>query len=174
VQREDDRARQGLEQLDERLKPLRIVDVARPVGRREDVLAMGNAVLRESVRPLLGHRRERERHVGHRIAYEPHLARHPLALEVRHGRLGRAQQQVAGVVGEHAVQLLGHAPVERPHPRLHVRHRHVALRARQGARERGVGVAVDEHHVGPQLFQLGLQRGQHPRGLAGGRSVSDV
>ena len=55
------------------------------------------------------------------------------------------------MVGEHAVALLRHRPVERAHAGLDVRERHAEAGARQRARERRVGVAVDEHEVGLDL-----------------------
>ena len=51
-------------------------------------------------------------------------ARRPTRCAGCHRRLRRAQQQVARVVGEHAVQLLGHRAVERAHARLDVRDGH--------------------------------------------------
>ena len=51
-----------------------------------------------------------------------------LAAQVVDGRLRRAQQQVAGVVGQHAVELLGHRAVERAHAGLDVRDGDARLR----------------------------------------------
>ena len=53
------------------------------------------------------------------------------------------------MVGEDAVELLGHRAVERAHPRLDVGDRDAGLRGGQPAGERRVRVAVDEHDVGP-------------------------
>ena len=52
------------------------------------------------------------------------------------------------MVGQHAVALLRHRAVERAHAGLDVRERKPQARARQRARKRRVGVAVDEREVG--------------------------
>ena len=81
---------------------------------------------------------------------------------------------VAGMVGEHPVELLGHRAIERAHPGLHVGHRDPGLGGGQRARQRRVGVAVDEHRVGRDLDQHRLERRQHARGLRGVRPARDV
>ena len=52
-----------------------------------------------------------------------------LRAQVGRGRVRGAQQQIAEMVGEHAVELLGHRAVERAHPRLDVHHRDAACAA---------------------------------------------
>jgi hypothetical protein len=71
------------------------------------------------------------------------------------------------VVGQHPVQLLGHGPVERAHPRLHVAERDPGLRRGERARQGRVRVAVDEREAGLELTQDGLQRGEDARSLLG-------
>ena len=73
---------------------------------------------------------------------------HALAAQDRGGRLRGAQQQVARVVGQHAVELLGHRAVVGAHPRLDVRDRHPGLCGGERAGQRRVRVAVDEHERG--------------------------
>ncbi len=85
--------------------------------------------------------------------------------QVAHRDLGRGQQQVGGVVGEHPVVLLGHPPVERAQARLEVRDRQVQLHRGQRAGERRVGVAVDQHPVRALLGQDRVEGGQHRAGL---------
>ena len=70
-----------------------------------------------------------------------------LGRQVPHRLLGRREQQVGGVVGEHPVVLLGHPPVERAQAGLQVRHRDVHLDRGDRAGQRRVGVAVDQHPV---------------------------
>ena len=55
---------------------------------------------------------EGERHVRHHVAHQMRLAARSLTLEVADRRLGGAQQQIARMVGQDTVQLLGHRPVE--------------------------------------------------------------
>ncbi len=50
-----------------------------------------------------------------------------LALEIYDRLHRRTEQQGAEMVGDHAVDLLRHAPVERPQASLHMRHRNVEL-----------------------------------------------
>ena len=57
------------------------------------------------------------------------------------------------MVGDDAVELLGHRAVERAHAGLDVRDRDPRLRRGERARERRVRVAVDEHRVGPLVAQ---------------------
>ena len=69
------------------------------------------------------------------------------------------------MVGEHAVVLLGHPPVERAQPGLEVGDRQVQLHRGEGAGQRRVGVAVDQHPVGALLVEHGVERGEHGAGL---------
>jgi hypothetical protein len=112
VHREHHPHGQRLDQLDQLLEPLRVVHVARPVCRERDVLARLETAILENRRALLRDVTERERDVRHHVAHEVDLAGRPLTLEVPDRRLGRAEEEVAGVVRQHAVQLLGHGAVE--------------------------------------------------------------
>ena len=69
------------------------------------------------------------------------------------------------MVGQDAVDLLGHAPVERAQAGLDVGDRDVQLGGREGAGERRVGVAVDEQPVRLPGDELALDPGQHLAGL---------
>ena len=71
------------------------------------------------------------------------------------------------MVDEHSVELLGHSPVKRAHPRLHVGDRQPGLGGGQAAGQRGVGVAVDEDGVRGDLGEQRLQRCELARGLRG-------
>ena len=117
-----------------------------------------------------------QRVVGHRVAYaETHVCHHvtdeagpggeALPSQVTEGILRRGEQQVGGVVGEDAVVLLGHRPVERAQARLEVGEREPQLDRGEGGRDGGVGVAVDEHPVGGQFGEHRVEGGQHPAGL---------
>jgi hypothetical protein len=110
--------------------------------------------------------REVERRIEHHIADPMDLARgDALALQVGHGRLGRREQPVRHVVGEHAVDFFWHAAVERPQAGLDMRDRDVQFGCRQRAGKRGVGVTVQQHGVrllGHQhLFDAGQLRARH-------------
>ena len=164
MQREDDRAGHAREDLDQLAQPLRVVDVAGPVRRGQHVLARVDLeLLADRGVGLRGHELE---HVDHHVADDHHLARDVLVVERLRRRGGGAQQQRRGVVGEDAVELLGHRPVIRAHPGLDVRDRDLRLRGRQRSRQRRVRVAIDEDDVRSLLGQQRLQRRQHRRGLA--------
>ncbi len=108
---------------------------------------------------------DEQRNVDHHVADELDAAGDVLALEVRHrGRRG-AEQQIGEVVGENAVELLGHRAVERPHAGLDVCDRHVGERRGQAARERRVRVAVDEDGVRTLGGEQRAERGEHARRL---------
>lgn len=62
------------------------------------------------------------------------------------------------MVRQHTIVLLGHAAVVRTKPRFEVGEGVVELHRRHCARERGVGVAVNEHPVGSVLVEHGIQR----------------
>ena len=83
-----------------------------------------------------------------------------LLLEVAHARIGGREQQVRQVIGDDAIDLLRHPAIEAAQPGLDVRERDVELGRRQRRGQRRVGVAVDEHGVGP------LARGSTARGAA--------
>ena len=81
-----------------------------------------------------GARAEQQRDVDHHVAHDLHAPGDPLGAQVLRRGLRGAQQQRGGVVGQHAVELLGHRAVERAHPRLDVGDRDPGLGGRQRAR----------------------------------------
>jgi hypothetical protein len=151
-----------------------VVDVAGAVGGGDDVLARAHAGLAQRPVVGLGPRLEQQRDVDHHVAHELDSPGDVLALEVGHrGRRG-AQQQVGEVVGEDAVDLLGHRAIEGAHPGLDVGDRHVGLGGRKPAGERRVRVAVDEDEVGLLDGDERTERGEHPRRLIGVRAAVDA
>jgi hypothetical protein len=166
VQGEDRGLGQRFEKLDEQLQARRVVHVAGAVGGDEQELPRRHRVVGKRVRALLRHRGERERHVGHHVADEVHPAVDPLTLEIRDRRGSRAEQQIAGVVGEHAIQLLGHRPVARAHTGLHVGEWHSPLRSGQCPRKRGVRIAVDQRQVRLRVCKNRFKRSQHASRLS--------
>jgi hypothetical protein len=167
VQRQDDRVRQRGQQGNEPLQALGVVHGARPVRGREQEGARLDLAGLQHRRALARPRGQQLRDVHHHVAHDHDLARDVLVAQVAGRRGRRAQQQVGGVVGEHAVELLGHRAVERAHPRLHMGDRDPHLRRGQRAGQRRVRVAVDEHHVGALGRQQRRQRGQHAARLLG-------
>ena len=69
------------------------------------------------------------------------------------------------MVGEHAVGLLGHAAIERAHPRLDVDDGHSRADSAQRPGEGRVGVAVHEHARRRDGGHDRLELGQHAREL---------
>ncbi len=142
--------------------------------RHEQVLAATHTMRGE--RALVGARRglAAKRDVDHHVADDVHIAGDRLGAQVCRGRVGGAQQQRREVVGEHAVELLGHAPVERAHAGLDVHDRRGGLRCSERAGERRVGVAVYEHRVRCQLGDQRLERAEHACRLPGVRAAADA
>ena len=173
VEREDHRALEALDQPNEPPQPVRVVDVPGAVRRDQQEATRLDAGGLERAGALGRDRGEGQRHVGHHVTDQVDLACDGLLLKVVNRRLRRAEQQVARMVGEDSVELLGHRPVERAHARLDMRQRHPRLRRGQGARERRVRVPVDEDELRPRFREDGLQRRQHPRGLRRVRAGPD-
>jgi len=142
------------------------------VGGHGQIAARLEAALGQDPRALGRDVAEGQGHVGHHVPDEVGALAQALAREVRHRGLGGAQQQVGGVVCEHAVQLLGHRAVEGAHARLDVPDGDMGLGGRQRARERGVRVPVHQHEPGGQLGQQRLESGQHARRLLGGGAAA--
>ncbi len=67
--------------------------------------------------------------------------------------LGRREQPVGEMVGQDAIDLLGHGAIVAAQPGFDVTDRNPQLVRGQGAGEHRVGVAFDQHDVGPPLAQ---------------------
>jgi hypothetical protein len=162
------RHRQLGQRAEDRRQPLGVVGVVRPVqGRQQERLggvdALGQLGRRELAGPDLV--ADAQADVDHHVTGQPGAVRQALRREVAHGLLGRGQQQVGAVVGEDAVVLLRHAPVEGAQAGLQVGDRQVHLHGGQRAGDGGVGVAVDEHPVGLLAVQHRVERREHRAGL---------
>ena len=174
MQRQHDREVEAQQELHEALQARRIVDRARPMRRREHVLACADARLAQ--RLLVGARARGDDpgDVDHDVADDLDRAGDRFAREVVRRALRGHEQQVADVVGDDAVELLGHRAVERAHPGLDVRDGDPQLRRCERARERRVRVAVDEHRVGLLGAQQIAERGEHARRLLGVRAAAEL
>jgi hypothetical protein len=117
------------------------------VQRHERVAAVPEVEPLERVRPLRARQMPAER-VDHDVPDEVDLrlvgALEPEVADAR--RLAR-EEEVRDRVGQHAVHLLGHRPVEAPEPRLDVGDRDEALRGDERAGDRRVDVADDDDRV---------------------------
>ena len=69
------------------------------------------------------------------------------------------------MIGEDAVVLFGHGAVEAAQAGFDVRHGDVEFHRRECPRERGVGVAVDQHPVRALAEQHFLDGDEHLAGL---------
>ncbi len=143
-----------------RSRPRGVVDVAGAVRGRERRSSPASSPSRSSTSErcsAIGC--EGERDVGHHVADE--MRRAGDALGARGSPSPTAVEQssrsLAWSVSD-AVELLRHRAVEGAHAGLDVRDRDAGLRRRERARQRRVGVAVDEHHVGPLRGDLALQQ----------------
>jgi len=119
----------------------------------------------QRVRPLASEAGELQRGIEHHVADHMHARRNALPRELLCRTRGGAEEQVRTVVGEHAVVLLGHGAVEAAEPGLDVRHAHPQLGRRECARQRGIGVAVDQGPVRPLRLKHLFDPDQHLPGL---------
>ena len=96
--------------FDDRGESLRIVGIARAVKRHQVIPALLHALLIENTFPLvLQGQRE---NVEHDISDEMNAGSDPLSLQVLDCRWAGAEVQRRDVVGNDAIDLLGHRPVE--------------------------------------------------------------
>ncbi len=134
--------------LEDLLQAVRVVGVLVAVHRREHVArGVRRCSPRGSQHAARSGRRPEPRRTSRRpprtrVAGRPSRARFSTATS------RRGEQQRRQVVGHHAVDLLGHAAVERAQARLDVGDRHVQLGRGERSGQRGVRVAVDEHPSG--------------------------
>ena len=90
-------------------------------------------------------------------------------------RLGRVdEQELRDLVGQKAVQLLGHGAVEATKPRLDVADRDAALGRREGGGERRVHVSGDEDDVRLDLQQQRFETRDNTRRLLSVRPRADA
>ncbi len=113
----------------------------------EEVRVRIHADLLQNLRSRLDLRAVLFQRVVHDVAGEVRAGGEAFAGQVRHRRLGRAEEQVGAMVGEDAVRLLRHRPVEAAQARLDVRKADAHLRGRERACKRRVCVAEDDDPV---------------------------
>src|SRR3990172_5797130 len=142
-----------------------VVDVAGAVQRHQYVGGGVQPQPRQRPGRLIGPRQEVKEGVRHDVAHRVDAGADPLGAQVlRRGRR-RAEEEAGAVVGEDAVDLLRHAPVEAAETGLHMGEANVELGGDQRPRQRGVRVAVDEHDVRRLGLHERLQGQHHARRL---------
>jgi hypothetical protein len=161
------------ETLDD-LRQQRTVHERGTVQRDQQVVARLDAQARcgrSSAKPRLdGHEA-----VDHRVAHEVHaLVLDPLAAQVLDRLVAVQEQHVRELVGDDPVDLLGHAAVEAPEPRLEVGDRQAHLGRDERHRQRRVHVARNDDQVGPLLLEDRLDPLHHARRLNGVTPGSDA
>jgi hypothetical protein len=137
------------------------------MDRQQQVRAWLEAQLLEHPRVAPRDRRHREAHVRHDVADERDLPGRRFAAQILDGGRRRAEAEGADMVGQHAVSLLRHRPVARPHPRLDVRERLPDVPAGERARKRRVRVAIDDRDLRAGLGQDRLEVVHDPGDLLG-------
>jgi hypothetical protein len=172
VDREDGRQRQAPEDVDQRGQLLRVVHVARPVCRHDQIPPRQEAVALEHA-GLVSTRSERETDVRHDVADQRDVTHDPLGAQVLDRHLRRAQEQLGEMVSQHAVSLFRHVEVERAHAGLDVSQWDLEPCAGERAGESRVGVAVDEPQVGTHALEHRLQRVHDAADLVRVRSRPD-
>ena len=153
-----------------------VVDVARAVRGDEHVLARRDARARQrrvvGARARLEEQRDVDHHVARRARRGPATcSRSRLATAVSDGH----EQQVGEVVGEDAVELLGHRAVERAHARPR-RARRGCAPAPRPARRRASSSCRRRRARRParSVGQQRPERGEHARRLLGVRAAVDA
>ena len=150
-----------------------VVHVRGPVQRQQGIGAGLQAELRPG-RPLDGGPHVLEERVHHAVADEVHpLGSDALPSEVRVRALLGREEVGREMVGDDAIDLLGHRPVEGAQSRFDVAEGNPLLGGDERDRRRGVHVASDEDDVGPVLAADLLERRHDPGGLAGVRVGAD-
>ena len=84
------------------------------------------------------------------------------------------EQQLAQLVGQAPVDLLGHRVVEGAQPGLDVCHRHAQLDRDERSGQRRVDVAVDDDERRLELLEGALEGDEEGRGLAGLAARADA
>jgi hypothetical protein len=120
-----------------------------------------------------------EQRVDHRVADEIHaVGRDSFGLKVLVAVAARGEEVRRQMIGQPAVDLLGHPGIEAAQAGLDVRDRVVLLDRDERAGQGGVHVADDEDHGGPDRVQFTLELGHDPGRLrrvgAGAHSERDV
>ena len=129
--------------------------------RGEHEFARAKAQLSEQIGPGSGARHEQTGGFGERAAHHPDsLSRNALAEQLLTVHLDRYQAQVGQGVGEDAVVLFGHRPIETTHPGLEVHEAHPGGVGRQGTGQTGIGITLYQHGAHVVLEQ-------HPFDLLG-------
>ena len=88
-----------------------------------------------------------------------------LATEVVGGGTFGRVEHVADLVGEQAIDLLGHRPIEAPEARLDMDDRDPLLDRHQTARQRGIDVSDHDYAARRRSVDHGLEAAHDLRGL---------
>ena len=152
----------------------RVVGVLGAVHRREDIAARRQAEPLQQPAAVAGKLHELQRRVIHHVARAVYAVGDPFAAQVIDRGVGRREQQAGDVVGENAVGLLRHRPVERAQARLDVRDRNAELDGRERPSQRRVGVAVDQQPARLLLQQHLLDGLEHAPGHRAVRQAADA
>lgn len=175
VQRDDDLrlVGDGVHRGDEGLDVLRVVDIARAVQRGDDVVALDADLLTHGVGVEAG--LVLEQGVDHRVADEVDLVGVGALVAQVADRVGaRREEQVRELVGDEAVDLLGHRHVEGAQAGLDVGEGDAELARHEGSGHGGVDVAVDDDEVGAALGEELLEGDHHLGRLGAVRAGTDT
>ena len=148
--------------------------------RRTSVLLRAATGLEELGQPghprrILAHPSDRvQQGVDHRVAgHEDRLRGHGFVEKIASSGLRRREMQVGHAGRQHAVDLFRKRRplVEGPQARLDVADGDVPIEGAQGGAEHRRRVALHDHEIGTARVQVGVHRGDRPRGQIGERLV---
>ena len=114
---------------------------------------------------LVGPRQVVEQRIVHHVSHLVDSGHDPLAAQVLHRAVGRAEQQRGEMISNHAIDFFRHGAVVASQPGLDVGHGNPQLAGRQAPGQRGIRVTVHQHEIRPFLLYHRFEPLQHAGSL---------
>jgi hypothetical protein len=175
VHREQRRAVELGESVEQHREAVRVVDVLGPVQRREDEPVGVDAGLFEHA--CLGRRAGEEGGDGVDDGVARHddpFDRNSLGQQVVAVDGGGGEAEIGEMVDQHSVVLFGHQAIEAAQSRLHVHQGHLASVRGQRAGDRGVRIALDHDGRRSQIGEQSIEAVRGHPDLLTPRAPADV
>lgn len=167
MQGQDDRSGGG--ELGERgenfAKALRVVGIFRAMDCGEDELLGLKLQILQDARVFFREVAVEEDRVIHDVAHAMHAALDAFVVEIFVGGFSGREKEQRDVVGEDAIDFLGHAAIEGAETGFDMGDGNVEFYGGEGSGESGIGVAIDEDEIGLVLREDLLDGFEHFAGL---------